>query len=243
MQQDAFYQTPVTYISLVQKMSAICGGSDRLRLIPIGKSCLGRKIFAMGMGDVKNATLMVGGVHGQEWLTALLLVRFGEDIANAYARQRKLLDMDICKSLDEKGVWIVPCLNPDGVEIAVSGAKTAGTFGKFITRISQEFPGGWSANVRGIDINRNFDAGFEQAVRLWEADGITSPRPKGFGGRLPESEPETKAIVNFIKAFDIKKLLAFHSQGEELYYSYGEDTPACSPFIAQMLAASCGYTL
>ena len=33
------------------------------------------------------------------------------------------------------------------------------------------------------------------------------------------------------------------SQGEEIYYRYGENTPARSPLIAQALSLSSGYTL
>lgn len=41
----------------------------------------------------------------------------------------------------------------------------------------------------------------------------------------------------------MRQLYAFHSQGEEIYYQYGEYTPPRAPLIAQVLASASGYAL
>ena len=101
----------------------------------------------------------------------------------------------------------------------------------------------WQANARGIDLNHNFDAGFALCKKAEREAGILGPGPGKYGGTQPESEPETRAICRFIRTQPIRQLYAFHSQGEEIYYRYGENTPARSPLIAQALSLSSGYTL
>ena len=50
-------------------------------------------------------------------------------------------------------------------------------------------------------------------------------------------------MINLCKTFDVKKVFAFHSQGEEIFYEYGTRTPSSSRLIAELLASACGYRL
>lgn len=72
---------------------------------------------------------------------------------------------------------------------------------------------------------------------------ITGPGPGKFGGPFPESEPESRAICRFVASSPVRQLYAFHAQGEEIYYRYGQNTPQKSKLIAQVLANASGYTL
>ncbi len=83
----------------------------------------------------------------------------------------------------------------------------------------------WQANARGVDLNHNFDAGFELCKQAEQSAGILGPGPGKYGGERPESEPETRSICRFIRTQPVRQLYAFHSQGEEIYYQYGEHTP------------------
>jgi g-D-glutamyl-meso-diaminopimelate peptidase len=64
-----------------------------------------------------------------------------------------------------------------------------------------------------------------------------------YGGGRPESEPETQALCNLCRRMFFSRAVAFHSQGEEIYWKYGPRTPRCSYELAKKLAASCGYTV
>ena len=75
------------------------------------------------------------------------------------------------------------------------------------------------------------------------ASGINAPAPRQFGGFTPHSEPETKAAVNLCRRFDLSRIYAFHSQGEEIYYRYGSLVPQGSAAIARLLSDTSGYSL
>jgi len=80
-------------------------------------------------------------------------------------------------------------------------------------------------------------------TELGQSLGITGPAPRRYGGERPASEPETTALVRTCLQQDVSRVYAFHSQGEEIYYHYGENTPPEARSMAQMLAQSSGYHL
>ena len=229
---DGFYTTPPVYENIYRAVYDLKGRFDGLRAFPIGESARGRGIFALALGDLRGATLLVGGTHGSEWLTTLLLFRFCEDLLLAQEQGGVLGEIDITKALENHSLVIVPCLNPDGVQIALGKAQPP----------PKSAPGSpWQANGNGVDLNHNFDAGWELLHKMEEQEGYIGPGPTRYGGKRPHSEPETRAIAGFCLACDFRRVYAFHSQGEEIYYEYGADTPNRSRLMAEVLAASCGY--
>lgn len=242
---DSFYTQAPVYENIRTKIRQYMPYQNQkyFSLLPIGKTVLGRGIFAARLGNPSQCTLFVGGVHGQEWLTTLLLFRFLDDLVFSITQNEPIADIDIKKALEHRGLVIVPALNPDGITIGVQGAAGAKNLADQVTRMCGGNFSSWQANARGIDINHNFDAGFE-AVKQAERDaGITAPGPTKYGGDWPESEPETSAICQFIRSHPVRQLYAFHSQGEEIYYRYGEHTPPKSRLIAEILANASGYTV
>lgn len=214
-----------------------------LSLTSIGKSVLGKNLYCLSIGRHSTSTLYVGGVHGQEWLTSLLLLRFAEELLEAIEKDGCIGGIAVEKILENSCLYIIPCLNPDGVDIACLGREGAGRLAPSVEKISQGYYGSWNANARGVDLNHNFDAGFSILRQMEEEEGISGPAPRRYSGPTPESEPETKALVKFCKSHPIQKALAFHSQGEEIYYRYGDRQPQKSEFIAGVLASSSGYRL
>lgn len=209
----------------------------------IGKSVCGRDITAYSLGNYKNTVLFAGGFHAQEWLTCLVLMRFLERICNSLKKRQKLSGVDLRRAFMSKGITVIPCINPDGVEIALHGAEAAGDLAQTVEEISKGDLSNWNANARGVDINHNFDAGW-QILRRMECDsGIFGPSPKQYGGHAPHSEPETCALVRFCERHRIDHAFAIHSQGEEIYWEYGENTPADSLTMANVFSVCSGYSL
>lgn len=240
---EPYFLSPPDYASTAEQCRKIKADCPEVKLFPIGKSFLGRKIYALAIGNCQNAVLFAGAFHGQEWLTCSLLLRFFRDFAKAAAGNKPLLDLNLGPALKERGFICVPMVNPDGVEIALNGPETAGYLSAFVEKIQKENPKKWQANARGVDLNHNYDAGFSTLRRLEKEQGIDAPAPTQYGGRHPHSEPETAAMVNLCKAFNVKKVFAFHSQGEEIFYEYGVHTPPASQLIAKLMASACGYRL
>lgn len=237
---DQFYCNPPRYDDVLKKLSQLHRQNRKLKIFSIGKSVLGRKICAASIGDLTNATLYIGAIHSQESLTTTVLMKFLEEIITS----KEMFGVNIDDVFAKRGLIVVPMVNPDGVELALGGLKQAGPYAQKVKQIMKDNPDKiWQANIRGVDLNHNFDAGFETLQEMEKSAGILGPAPTQYGGAFPNSEPESSALVKLTKKFDVQKVFAFHSQGEEIYYSYGENTPPSSERMAQALGASSGYTV
>ncbi|WMJ24198.1 M14 family metallocarboxypeptidase [Paludicola sp. MB14-C6] len=238
-----FYTSPPTYKHYVDKLMELKNEFPFVQLFSIGQSVLGRQIFALSIGNMKQVTLMAGAFHAQEWLTTTLLVRYLERVCLAVREKSKICGTSLNQSLSQKGLLFVPMVNPDGVCIALEGAESAGKYAPFVTQIQLSSQRSWQANVRGVDLNHNYDAGFRQLREIEIQSGITGPSPRQYGGQYPHSEPETMAMVRLCLRHNISTAYAFHSQGEEIFYEYGENPPAKGYYMAKLLSHVSGYTL
>ena len=93
----------------------------------------------------------------------------------------------------------------------------------------------WQANADGVDLNHNYNANWSMI--------LSSPAPSLYGGEYPESEPEVNAVADFVRSHDIDVVIAFHSQGREIYYDFdGMEMPEAVD-IAKAMAKASGYAL
>ena len=147
-------------------------------------SLSGRSIYTLSIGPQENPVLYAGGFHGQEWLTPLLLLRFFERTATAVWEGDNFSAIPFQDALHGRGMMIVPCVNPDGVQIALHGAQGAGRYEALATQISGGDFSRWNANARGVDINHNFNAGWETLHQMEQESGITGPAPRQAPSRI-----------------------------------------------------------
>ena len=228
------------YENLVKELN---GKYKTLKITTCGKSLLGKEIFAFVIGEGKKNIVYVGGTHGIEWLTSLLLLKFTENLASAYENESLLSGFNIKDIFENKKLIIIPELNPDGIEIVIKGASACGKYKAENYEICKGDFSFWSANARGVDINHNFNADWYTLREAEKEAGINSPSPSRFGGLFPESEPETAAITRLCRRIPVEMLITFHSQGEEIFYEYGKNTPEKALHIAKMFSALTDYTL
>lgn len=223
-------------------IAALRGRYPFLEAAPVGKSVLGREIMGMILGSGRERILYTAAFHGQEWLTSLVLLRLCEDLCEALSRDGTVADVNIHEALAGRSLIFIPQMNPDGVDIAIHGSGSAGHCARAVRELGGNEPGRWQANARGVDLNHNFDAGWAELRKIERANGIDGPAPRQYGGPEPESEPETRALTGLCRRVPFRHVLALHSQGEEIYWRYGERTPARSRMMAEVMAASSGYT-
>ncbi len=214
-----------------------------LEIDVVGRTCLGRAIFSLSVGNRRNCVLLAGGFHGSEWLTCLALFRFAKRLCSSIETKSLLCSVDVSRAFKELGVVIIPCVNPDGVEIAVHGPAGARSARSFVESLGCPDYKKWNANAMGVDINHNFNAGWEVLRQMEEEQGIKGPAPRQFGGFRAESESETKALTRLCRLTPFRQAMAVHSQGEELYWQYGDETPEQAYMMAKILADSCSYRL
>lgn len=97
-------------------MYALRGRYRFLDTIPIGRSVLGREIFGLllGGGNGPEKVLFAAAFHGQEWLTALTVLRLCENICEAMQKDGKLDDLDLRQALAGAASFWCPWSTPTG---------------------------------------------------------------------------------------------------------------------------------
>ncbi len=142
-----------------------------------------------------------------------------------------------CKILLSKYCFvIVPCVNPDGIEMRLNGIQSSPLSDRQM-RMSGGDLSSWQANARGIDLNHNYDFAFAEYKAIEREKGINAG-PSLYSGEYPESEPETHGVANLIRTLSPIAVISLHSQGEEiLAYPKNKNVKRC----AERLSSMCGY--
>lgn len=231
------------YAEMKKIIDALCCRNPVLQPFTIGKSCAGREITAIKINSDTEYVLFAAAFHGSEHITSNVLLMFLEEFATAYTHNNSIADINVRKAMGNRGIIFVPCVNPDGCEISIRGALGCGKEAGNIYKMSKGDFLHWNANLRGVDINHNFDAGWQKLHELERKSGILGPSATRFGGYTPHSEPETIAMVNLCKEYNIHHALALHSQGEVIYWSYNGYESKTSKQMAEIMAATSSYAL
>lgn len=196
----------------------------------IGKTVEGRNIEAVKLGRGSHKIFVGAAFHAREYITTNYVMYFLDKFARAYANGDSIDGYDVREILDNVTFYVVPMVNPDGVNIVQNGFESS-QFKDSLERMHyrnyiEPVHRSWKANARGVDLNRNFDYGWNRK------NNSDMPASSGYNGPSPISEPETKALVDFIMRIKPEAVVAFHTQGHTLYMS----TPdAVAESIAQKL--------
>lgn len=189
----------------------------------IGKSREGRNIYLTEHGNGKICVAFAAAFHALEYLTAQCVIEF--------ARRFEKND----RFFDKIRLYTIPAVNPDGIEIAIHGIDPKNAYHRDIVTHTGiiDFKQQWQANASGVDINHNFDADWSSITDI--------PSPTKYGGEYPESEPETRAVADFLRHRQPKLFAAFHSQGKELYYDFNGMESKSAKQTAKYAAKAAGY--
>ncbi|KNF09897.1 gamma-D-glutamyl-L-diamino acid endopeptidase I [Gottschalkia purinilytica] len=212
----------------------------------IGNSILGKNIYYLKIGEGPNHVFYNACHHSLEWITSLLLMKFTENICNAYVKNESIRGYDIKDLLSKSSIFIVPMVNPDGVDLVLKGLDpTSKYYGRLIklNKGNLNFSTTWQSNIRGVDLNHNYNASWKQSKFSEKQNKIYGPGPTRYSGDFPESEPESKALANFTRFNDFKMVLAYHSQGKEIYWNYKNMAPDISKDIGEKFSKVSGYKL
>lgn len=212
------------------------------------ETAYGRPVEALIIGSGGRKTLFTAAHHANEWITALVVLKFVEELAQAieedegiYGIPGRLMDRNCT-------IYTVPMVDPDGVDL-VTGAIEPGTLQYEAARLLADrypaipFPNGWKANLLGVDLNLQYPAGWLQAREIKFSQGYTRPGPRDYVGRYPLSQRETIALADYTEAVDPALVLAYHTQGREIYWQYQDLPVPGARELAEEFGRLSGYTV
>lgn len=242
--EDAYFQNALNTVEPTDSYSyaqlredlEMLDSSPAAELEWIGTSELGREIPVLRLGsmEAEHHVLLQGAIHGREHMTAWLLVA--------------MADYTLGRGVPENVCWhILPMTNPDGVAISQNGLQNEAQ--RILYRTDREngytklekedYARQWKANGLGVDINRNFPAGWDS---INDRESLSAQK---YRGEEPFSAAETQVLRDYTLRYDFDATISYHACGSVIYYEYGdkEAVNVRSEELAQTVKAVTGYLL
>lgn len=182
----------------------------------------------------KSTAVFISGMHSRELLPVEVNLKFMDYLLSNYGK-----DPQITNFIDTREIVFVPVFNIDG-RLAVEQGDSMWRKNRHI-----------DSQYDGIDLNRNFEG-------HWNFEGLTlTPQLRNLKSQLEEkdseiysgpnafSEPETKALNDFLKDKKVTVMMDLHAYGNMVLYAPGYDkSSAANPTtvkVAKFLASKNGY--
>ncbi len=240
-----------TYDEMVSDLSALATVYPRyFSYREIGRSVADRPLYVgiLGNPDAEKQVVVSAAIHAREYMTAMLVMKQIE-FSLQYYTTGSYHNIPYATLFENVCFYVVPMTNPDGVMLSQEGisslpAALRNTVTDCFARERHNYANlsdylaHWKANARGVDLNRNYDA-------LWEQyDKADAPQSYQYKGPSPASEPETQAMVALIDSLPrVACVLCIHSQGEVLYWNCGQSNPERTLLFTESVADRNGYRI
>lgn len=200
--------TPESFDSLLGTITALKNQfPDIIKIYTAGYSEGGKEILMYTMGNGDKKALITGAIHAREHITTKYLLKVTEDYCNAYyGATGHYGNFDIYKLLNEYTLYIIPCVNPDGLEIILSNDTPENNVR--VSKLSE-----YKANKNGVDLNRNFPIAWE-----YINNGVTAPADYYFKGYKSGSAKETQVLMKLCFENDFSFMISVHIKGNCIFW-------------------------
>ena len=197
---------------------------DLIKTSSIGKSVENRDLLLIEFGRGENKIFVCGAHHAREYITTTYLMYAIDNYSYAYRTNSMWGNYSPKQILDNVTFTIVPMVNPDGVNLVQNGLDATEHASELSQMRIMDNPAAgyraWKANIRGVDVNWNYD-------KDWTFERNKNERGStGFNGDMPYTEPETIAVSNFVDNNYFDAYFSFHSQGQIFYWADDENAPS-----------------
>lgn len=237
-----------TYSIMEMNLSAFRVVYPFLQFGTIGNSVLNRPIHYIKIGNGQKQVLYNASIHANEWITSVLLMKFIEKFSRAYAADDNIFGYRARDLFEQCSLYILPMMNPDGVDLVTGYIRQGSDIYELAKAISNDypqipFPSGWKANIKGVDLNLQFPANWEEARQIKYDQGFRTPAPRDYVGVSPLSQPESRALYDFTIQNNFRLTISYHTQGKVIFWKYLDYMPNDSYEIAQEFSRVSGYAL
>ncbi len=239
---------PITSASNEAMILALVREYPFLRSEVIGATAFQRQLRTLVIGNGPRKVFYSAAHHANEWITSLVLLKYAQELARAYRDGGSIAGYNAKEIFDTATIYLLPMVDPDGVDL-VTGAIASGSVSYEAARRLADnypdipFPDGWKANLLGVDLNLNYPARWLTARDIKFSQGFTRPGPRDYVGRAPLNQLETRSLAEYTRLLDPALVLAYHSQGKEIYWQFDGIFVPGAEELGRAFAAASGYAL
>ncbi|MFP3840964.1 M14 family metallocarboxypeptidase [Bacillus safensis] len=227
---------------LEEELSRLKAVFPFLHISVIGHSVLDTPIYEIRTEPVQHlhSIHLNASFHANEWITTSVLLKWLKSLCLAASDPVQARHYEAVHILKTTALSIVPMVNPDGVDLVRNGPESLGLHREEFTLLNGGYSDyrEWKANIRGVDLNNQFPAYWEIEYYRHQSK---APSYRDYPGREPLTEPEAKAMANLALRKRFDRLIALHTQGEEIYWGFLGHEPAISKEMVKRFEQVSGY--
>lgn len=241
-----------TYQEMQVDLNSLKATYPKMQMDVLGNTIDGRQLYHVVVGNpsAPHKILVHGGIHAREYISSQLVMR--EIVALLEMQQNNLLyhGQSVATLLQNTCIHFVPMVNPDGITLVQGGIDALNTQAAktmVMSMAAQDqvtdlatYLRKWKNNINGVNLNRNFDAFWQEATPK-----VDHPSNMFYKGTGPESEVESKALANLCRQLRPDYTISYHTQGRVIYWYFGEtgNYKAKGQHLANVVHQNTGYTI
>ncbi|MFO8077160.1 MAG: M14 family zinc carboxypeptidase [Thermoplasmatota archaeon] len=203
---------------------------DITNLYSIGKSIEDRDLWCLeitdnpGISENEPGVFYMGLHHAREWPTIEICLQLAEYLTANYEENATIKNL-----VNNRRIWIVPCVNPDGYIYDHDLYQ-----GERWWRKNRHYFK--DSDVYGVDLNRNYPGSCDgDSLGMWGSTGMShDPSSNVYCGSKQFSEPETNAVKNLFLTQDICASISYHTYGELVMWPWGHSIEKTTTDDARM---------
>ena len=241
-----------TYQEMQVDLNTLKATYPKMQMDVLGNTIDGRQLYHVVVGNpsAPHKILVHGGIHAREYISSQLVMR--EIVALLEMQQNNWLyhGQSVATLLQNTCIHFVPMVNPDGITLVQGGVDALNTQAAktmVMSMAAQDqvtdlaaYLRKWKNNINGVNLNRNFDAFWQEATPK-----VDHPSNMFYKGTGPESEVESKALANLCRQLMPDYTISYHTQGRVIYWYFGEtgNYKAKGQHLANVVHQNTGYTI
>ncbi len=239
---------PMTAKICEQTIQKLAEAYPFLKIATLTTTAFGRPIYAIRVGQGDRQVLFSAAHHANEWITTPLLLKFLEELCEAFQNGGKIYGVPAATILKYSTIHLVPMVDPDGVDLVTGAIRPQTPEYNIARQIAGDFPdipfpNGWKANLLGVDLNLQYPAGWLQAREIKFSQGFDRPAPRDYVGRSPLSQKESRALAEYTEDINPDLVLAYHTQGKAIYWQFRDYPVPGAKELGEAFAEASGYAL
>lgn len=228
----------------------------------LGYSYDKKPIYVLVVGNetedkVYDHYLIEGGTHAREIANSAILLKMVEDYALDFYDDNFIEEYSVHELLDTTVFHFYILTNPDGFDLVKFGQESIKTnqAREIFKGVNNEEQSKHKANIRGVDLNYNFetivynvsrDEWVDESILGYKKAYATEPTNYFYPGEYPGSEIETQLLQGYVNTEDFRMLISYHSTGSVVYWGntwLSSSINADAEYVATTIADYTGYKL
>lgn len=158
---------------MMQCLTILSDRYPNLAITVLGHSIFNREIPMISLGEGSKTVVYIGAFCGTDLISSVILLRFVNEYCEMLKNGRKIYNIQLDHLTQNRKIYIIPMVNPDGINYVTQGVDAKNPFYRRICELSNDHNfSNWKYNGRGVDLRTNFLTPMEPEPEISAVSGL-----------------------------------------------------------------------